>query len=173
LWGPHPLRSWERKFALTTEYAVKAGYAVLIEKMTRAGYEAPIAVTTILLTAPADELNVSAELDQLSLLSEMPDGSKLVTVPRYALFKTYAGRLAMDGAEFVEIAGNRGIIVVSVLATRGWTGTDVSHDLLLEQPILTEAGRRRQVLRVQVSELANLLRTLHGPDVSVEHIYDY
>ena len=170
LWGPHPLRKWERRFALTTEYAVKAGYAVLIEKMTRAGYEAPLPVTTILLTAPAPELNA---LPDLQRLADLADGAQLVTVPRYALFKDYAMSLARNGAEFAEIAGNRNIIVVSLLTNGAWTGTAVPYDVLLEQQILTEPGRKRQVVRTRVADLAEFLRTLPTTGVTVEHIYDY
>jgi hypothetical protein len=38
LWGPHVIRKWERRFALTVEYAVKAGYGWVIWKATKAAY---------------------------------------------------------------------------------------------------------------------------------------
>jgi len=170
MWGPHVLRKWERRFALTTEYAVKAGYAVLIEKMTRAGYEAPLPVTSVLL---ASEPPTLAELSDLEELSTMADGSHLITVPRYAMFKTYALALANGGADFVEIAGDRGIIVLSLLVDVDWAGTDVPHDLLMEQQILTEPNHKRQVLRVEIGQLARLLRELGGTDVTIEHVYDF
>ena len=170
MWGPHLIRKWERRFALTTEYAVKAGYAVLIEKMTRAGYEAPLPVTSVLLAAKPPALGELSDFEELSVLA---DGSHLITVPRYAMFKTYATALAYGGADFVEIAGNRGIIVISLLVDVDWSGTGVPHDLLMEQQILTEPNHKRQVLRIQIRELAGLLRALRDTDVAVEHIYDF
>ena len=46
-WGPDLLRKWERKYALTTEYAIKAVYGWLIMKATKASYEAPLLVTAV------------------------------------------------------------------------------------------------------------------------------
>ena len=41
-WGKHPLRKWERRLALSTEYTTKAAYAWLIRATTKATYGARI-----------------------------------------------------------------------------------------------------------------------------------
>ena len=81
LWGPDPIRKWERKYALTTEYAAKAIYAWVIKKLTKMSYDEPLPVTAVLIDhlPPVSH----AELPELSVLKEFSDGSVLVTVPRY------------------------------------------------------------------------------------------
>ena len=98
----------------------------------------------------------------------------LAALPRYDAFKDNAAALAGAGAEFIEIAGNRGIIVVSLISERAETLTlDTGYTLLLTQPILTEAPRRRHVIEVQVSDLSKLLREVRTRDHTLEHVYDY
>ena len=38
MWGPQPLRKWERRAALTAEYSFKAGYGWLIGMATSSAY---------------------------------------------------------------------------------------------------------------------------------------
>ena len=96
----------------------------------------------------------------------------LVTLPRYDAFKDNASQLAQTGAEFIEIAGNRGVIVTSLLTDAPLT-LDLEHTVLLEQPILTEAPRRRFVLETAVTDLAELLRFIESEGLVLEHVYDY
>ncbi len=167
--GPGMLRKWERRYALTTEYLVKGLYAILIKAATQAGYEAPLAVTAVVI----DRLPASqSSLPELVEVAALDGGGHLVTVPRYDAFKDYARALAEAGVEFQEIAGNRGVIVVSLLSpTR--PQVDVRHQLLLEQQILTEPGNSRYVVRMQVASLAELLRSVTAAGMKLEHVYDY
>jgi hypothetical protein len=95
-WGPDALRKWERKYALTTECAVKAVYGWLIKKATKASYEAPLLVTTIVV----DRLpqGTESELPELKVLQRLSDGKALIAVPRYDAFLHYAATLAGRGA---------------------------------------------------------------------------
>ena len=163
--GPNMLRKWERRFALTTEYLVKGGYAILIKAGTQAGYEGPIPVTTVLV----DRLPKNADLE---VMERLEDGQALVALPRYDPFKDSARRLANADVNFTEIAGNRGIILTSLLS-RAPLEVAIPHDILLEQQILTEPGSTRYVIRTQVSDLAALLRTVEDQDVALEHVYDF
>lgn len=167
--GPDPLRKWERRFALTTEYLVKGLYAILIKAATQAGYEAPLPVTAVVVDRlPADR----SSLTELVEVAAIEGGGYLVTLPRYDAFKGYARELAESGVVFQEIAGNRGVIVVSLLS-RTPLQIDVGHELLLEQPILTEPERRRYVVRTEVSSLAPLLSAVTAAGMELEHVYDY
>lgn len=152
--GPGFLRKWERRYALTSEYLVKAGYGWLIGKATKAGYTRPIFTTT-----------VAVEGD-----------SNLRMLPRYEAFMPAARALAHEAAEitFVEIAGNGrpADILVSVLVAQDWqapAGTRV----LFAQPIITRPGRQRVALVMRVDQLAAMLRELDRGNVAVEHIFDY
>jgi len=172
--GPDMLRKWERKYALTTEYGIKAAYGWLIKKATKASYDAPLLVTAVIVDKlPAD---IGAQLPDLKVLLEKTGGPALVTVPRYDAFKTYAIGLAKGGATFREIAGNGADarILLTVLAPSDWTTALAGSSVLFEDPILTRPVRKRVALVVSVGQLAAALNTLSGArDVEIEHVYDY
>jgi len=170
LWGPDPLRKWERKYALTTEYAIKAAYGWLIRKATKASYDTPLLVTAVVV----DRLPKGAEKDLpgLKLLERYPDRSALILVPRYDAFMHYASVLGADGARFREIAGNRSIILVSAIVSRDWSGYGDAK-LLFEQLILTRPETKRVALVVPVASLAAVLRSLAAPGARLEHVFDY
>ena len=171
LWGPNPLRKWERKYALTTEYAAKAIYGWVIKKLTKLSYDEPLPVTAVLL----DRLPPLShpEVPELSVLEQRPDGSVLVSVPRYQPFTHYASVLAREGATFLEIAGNRGEIVVSALVPTGWAPERPGYRIFLTQPILTQPDKQRVVFAVPVASLAQALNALARPPARIEHIYDF
>ena len=169
--GPDMLRKWERKYALTSEYLTKAMYGWFIRKATQASYDPALDVTAVVINRlPADIAN---EMPKLELLESFPDGSALVTVPRYGAFKTYSLALAERGVEFQEIAGNRSVILVSVLVPREWTPGDDGSEVLFTQPILTQPTLKRVALIVSVAQLANVLRSLDDSGFAIEHVYDY
>jgi hypothetical protein len=168
--GADMTRKWERRFALTTEYGVKALYARLIKLGTKSIYDTPLLVTSVV-TQPAPRPD--PKLPDLKVLRTLPDGSALVTVPRYDAFMTYARELAAQGVEFREIAGNDSVILVSLIGDRNWTPRTGIERRLLEQPILTEPARKRVVATAQVKQLGAALREWSQAGVQVEHVFDY
>jgi hypothetical protein len=168
--GPNLLRKWERRFALSTEYLVKAGYAWLIKLGTQSVYEAAKPVTAVVLDrAPAP---LPAGLGELKRLPA-PADAVLATVPRYRAFMAYAQALAAQGVNFREIAGNRGVIVASVIERADAPRAAAPLREVFVQPILTQAGWERRVVAVPVSTLAAQLRRWREKNVQVEHLYDY
>ncbi|MDH5708503.1 MAG: hypothetical protein OEY75_05260 [Hylemonella sp.] len=167
--GPDQLRKWERKFALSTEYALKMLYGKLIKLGTQSVYDAPLHVTAVL-TRPAPAPDAS--LPELKTLQTLPDGRALVTVPRYEAFTVYAQALAAQGLDFEEIAGNRRMILVSLHAPRGWT-PPAETPALFAQHILTQAGPQRVALKVPVARLAAQLRQWRIEGLRLEHVFDY
>ncbi|TNE66386.1 MAG: hypothetical protein EP335_03725 [Alphaproteobacteria bacterium] len=170
LTGPDMIRKWERKYALTTEYTVKAAYGWLIGKATAAGYEAPSLETYVVLDHAPDALPTS--LTKLRIVETGADGTVLASLPRYQEFTDYAAALAGAGVGFRDIAGNRDRIVVSLITPEGWTASQTSH-LMMAQPILTEPGTVRQVLDIGIDDLSPALRAWQADRVTVEHIYDF
>ena len=169
--GPNLLRKWERRFALSTEYLVKAGYAWLIKLGTQSVYDAPRPVTAVVLErAPAP---LPAALRELRRIDGPAAGTVLVTVPRYRAFMAYARALAAQGLTFVEIAGNRGLIVASVIERSEAARPGAPLRTLLTQPTLTQPGWERRVIALPVPELAAQLRRWRAADVQLEHLYDY
>ena len=168
--GPDMLRKWERRFALTTEYGIKALYGQLIKLATKSIYETPLLVTAVVVQqSPATD----AKLPDLKVIRALPDGAALITIPRYEAFMTYAQALAGKGSNFSEIAGNRSIILVSLIGAKDWRPKQGVDKLLFEQPILTQPGRKRIVATARVPELGASLREWAKAGVQVEHIFDY
>ena len=168
--GPGMVRKWERRYALTTEYSVKAAYAWLIGRGSTAAYGVEATTTAVQVDRLPD--GIEAELPRLAVLERLADGSGLVTVPRYDDFKDHAAALAARGANFVEIAGNRSVILLSALVPSGWRSPVADTRPLFTQPLLTQPGRERVVLVVPVAHLADALRAL-ARDGELEHVYDY
>jgi hypothetical protein len=170
-WGPDLLRKWERKYILTTEYGVKALYGVVIKKLTQMGYERPMPLTAVLL----DHLPVSVpdQFPDLTVLRTLSDGSVLVTVPRYDAFKDHAAGLARQGVSFLEIAGNRTIILVSFLVPAEWRQDATYYDIMLTQTVLTRPTTKRIVLGVPIDALHRVLTEFDESQFTLEHVYDY
>ena len=175
LWALQPLtqdsavRRWERRFLLSTEWLLKAGYAWLIKQATGAIYDEAKPVTAVLLSGAPQPL--ASGLTPPQPLS--PSNTALVSVSRYRAFMFYAQALAAQGLDFLEIAGNRGPILVSVLQTTGAPAAAGKARAVLVQPILSQPGRERVLVALPVGELAAQLRRWHDLQTQVEHIYDY
>ena len=168
--GPDAIRKWERKYALTTEYGIKAFYGWLIKKATKATYEDPLPVTAVVLDRVPDRIEET--LPDLKQVQRFPDGGALLLVPRYEAFLKHASALAGRGASFREIAGNRGDILVSALVPTSWHAA-ASERVLFVQPIITRPGEQRVALVVPVASLAATLNRLDAPGLHLEHVYDY
>lgn len=167
LWGDDPLRKWERRFALSTEYGAKAAWSWVMNKV---GGSVPAQPTTaVLLTQwPAEP----AELPQLKRVGSL-GGSVLATMPRRAALSSHAGALARQGVHIEEVAGNLGPIVVSLRLPRDAAPIDEGR-LLFTQPVLTDPGQERRWLVVPVPQLADSLRAWgQRPEVQVDHLYDF
>ena len=167
--GPGLLRKWERRYALTTEYAVKAVYGWLLGLGTQSTYGAESPVTVVVLN------RAPAETNDIKTLRGLDDGRWLGTLPRYDAFKDHALAVARTGIEFQEIAGNgtAAPLLVSIIVPAGWQAKPELATVLFEQTIITEPGRRRVVLVVTVATFSGLLRFIDVPGVELEHVYDY
>jgi hypothetical protein len=166
--GPDLVRKWERRYALTTEYLIKAAYGWLIMKATRAGYDEAVETTVVVLERSPQE-----PVPQLKALKPLPDGALLASLPRYQAFMGTASALAGQGVGFREIAGNRGPILITVLTNRPPETPWPEARVLFEQPVLTEPGWPRVALVLPVPKLSAALAALHAQGVALEHIYDY
>jgi hypothetical protein len=166
LTGDDMIRKWERKFALTTEYAIKAVYGYLIKLATKASYDEPLMVTTVVVD------KVPQGLPDVKVLKELEGGGALVSFPRYQAFSPTAQQAAAQGVSFREIAGNHEDLLLSVLTSDTWKPSTGGR-VLFEQPVLTQPGRKRFAIVVKVPELSAALNALQKDGVELEHIYDY
>jgi hypothetical protein len=171
LFGPHPLRKLERKYFLTTELAVKTVYGWLIKLGTRSAYDVPKLTTVVVI----DHLpsGVKERVPDLNVLKELPDGSAIVSLPRYAPFSTNASTLAANGVGFKEVAGNTSAMLITLLAPRTWDAGSTNFKVIFTQPIPTRPGLNRIALVTPVNLLSPALRQLQESKTTIEHIYDF
>jgi hypothetical protein len=167
--GPGLARKWERKLILSFEYGFKAGYGWLMGQGTAAAYAAESQETvTRVRNLTADDLSSR----KLRVLEAGPDGTILVALPRYQPFTAAALDVIHGGGEFVEIAGNRKILVSTVgeRARRPPLGT---AEILFALEIPIEPGRERLALVIPVPDLAASLMRLEREGFVIEHVYDF
>jgi hypothetical protein len=162
--GRYPLRKWERRYALTTEYVVKAVYGRLIGIATHTVYDPASDVTAVVLQG-----NPCAKVRSAQALS---GGRSLAMLPRYQPFTSAATALAGCGAQFDEIAGNDTIVLVSTISAMTAPAPPGAR-LLFELPILTQPGLERRAYVVQVAGLAEFLRSAARYGLAPEHVFDY
>jgi len=166
--GAHPIRKIERRYALTTEYGIKAAYAKLIGWGTQATYEVAAPTTAVIVR------NASADIKDVTRLREIAPDRALALLPRYQPFTDVARRLAAAGESFDEIAGNRAdaLILVTVVAPQAWA-PPAGASVVFRQPVSTRPGVARHALTTSVGQLSATLRSLDAAGVTVEHVFDY
>ncbi|HXF09454.1 MAG TPA: hypothetical protein VN625_01630 [Desulfuromonadaceae bacterium] len=169
--GRHPIRKWERKIYLSTELGFKTIYGGLIWAATRTAYE-PAKPTTAVVVDHLPE-DIRNRLHELNVLTNYPDGSALITLPRYAPFVTNACELAAEGVSFKEIAGNSSAIMITVLAPKSWNTNSDDFKSIFIQPIPTRPGLNRVAIATPVPSLQKTLQQLSGEKIEIEHIYDF
>jgi hypothetical protein len=170
LWGPNPIRKWERKLALSLEYGGKALYAGLIKQGTQAAYEPEKLEILARVERLSDE--VVAQHAEVRVIQPVDGDSTLVAIPRYEAFTQLVPVLVAEGVRFLEIAGNDDILM-TVLAPAGWRYDLPDGQSLFAMPILTEPARQRVAITVPVPALHRVLQGLAEQEVAVEHLYDY
>lgn len=169
--GRDMLRKWERKYALSTEYLVKAIYGCIIKVATGTAYD-PAAETTIVVLDRIPD-NINPQLPLLKRLQQLPSNHVLVELPRYHEFMHYAAVLARHDVVFHEIAGNRGPVLISALCNAAACPLPPESQVLFEQDILTLPGSKRVVLTTPVAALTPTLKMLSANGLTLEHIYDF
>ena len=171
LFGSNLVRKWERRYILTTELVVKSIYGWLIQLGTRTAYDRPKLVTAVVVDHVPDQLE--KQLPEAKMLTNLPDGSTLLTLPRYAPFSSNACVLATGGTKFREIAGNNSAILISVLAPTKWDNRATEFQTIFTQPIPTRPGLKRVALATPVEQLSQTLTLLLDAKLTIEHIYDF
>lgn len=160
----HPLRAIERRYALSVEYAFKGVYAWMIGGGTQASYDPALPTTFVYLRSR----------DVRCAVASAPESCfELRSVARYQAFTDFA-RQASPNYDFVEIAGNRGPILVSVLAAPHASWPNWARVLFTQK---SADQRLRYAIVVDVARAAELLRWIdthtRGNGRVIEHIYDY
>jgi hypothetical protein len=168
--GENMLRKLERRYALTTEYLIKAAYGKLIKLATSAAYEPALMTTQVVADHEPYDLS---DQPNVKLLRILDDGRAVLELPRYYDFRLAATKLGLQDVQLQDIAGNSSVILVTVLTRSHGTAAPPDSRVLFEQPILTEPGRKRVALVLPVAALSRYLVDAPRQGVEVEHVYDY
>jgi len=168
--GPGRFRKWERRFALSTELAVKAAYGWLIKGGSETVYEpAQLEIHALMRGVPIDTASVDRRIE---IVQTFRDGTQLVKLPRYQPFTEIVQKFGATGASFLEIGGNSNILI-SLMAPDNWTPPDDFPPVLFETRNLSGAGGKRVGLAVPVNVLLDIIRKIGPSGAALEHIYDY
>ncbi|WFU38510.1 hypothetical protein QA640_29345 [Bradyrhizobium sp. CB82] len=167
---PSTLRTWERDFALGTEYFIKIGYAAAIQKALDASDDdEPRDIMFVVAALPQDVLSAEPRITPVRTLS--PDW-QLVQAPRYKALSEILNRLLDGGHRLAEIAGNHEILI-TVIAPKA-TALDIPDTTeLFSLDLDAKPGFRRAGLKARIDRLVEIKRELTTKGVSLEHFYDY
>lgn len=159
-------RHWERRFPLSSEYGAKAVYAKVIDAATGATVGRDEMTLRLVARATPSELRrIDARLEPVRMIT--PDMT-VVQVPRYQQFSDLMEKLSVTDLELVEIAGNRTIMLTTLLPENAAPSAAPP----LAMPI-DRSGWRRVGMAVPVAELLALMRATRATGGVVEHVYDY
>ena len=171
--GPGFLRKWERRFALSAEYGVKAIYATVIGLGTATAYS-PDEMQRYLVVAGWSDSLASARPDGIRRVAWLDRHYALLAVPRYAPFRDALLALASRSARVrvAELCGNR-VVTLTGTAPRDWRLPARSR-LVVAYAAPAEPTRIRVLLAVDARDLlAVLTEGEAGGRLRVDHIYDY
>ena len=164
------LRHWERRFALSLEYGVKAGYA----GADRLGLgrdpgprRARPCASSPAPSPPRSPRSIRGCARSRGSAAASPPSRRRAT-PSSA---TSSNRLAATPIELSEIAGNDDIFVTLLLPAN--VRAPAGPGRLFEIPLEDRPGWRRLGLSVKVARLLPLLRATRAAGGEVEHVYDY
>lgn len=169
LFGPHVIRKWERRLALTGEYGTKAVYGWLIRQATTAAYG-------------AEDLQIHARIEkappavfantQVKRVKQLGPAAFVVVMPRYEAFTQIALKLQPLGVQYIDIAGNDEILLTAI-APRDLDYGAARGSIVASDDILTEPSRKRIGVRAPVASLHDIIAYLQGRGATIEHLYDY
>src|SRR3954468_12196999 len=167
---PSPLRTWERTFALGTEYYLKVGYAHLIQKALDANNDdEPRDIMFVVATLPPDVLAKETRLKPIRALTPQ---WQLVQTPRYKDLTEILQGLLDKGYGLAEIAGNHDIMITVI--TPDAAKLDVKDTMeLFSLELDARPGFRRAGLKARIDGLVDINRDLKARGAVIEHFYDY
>jgi hypothetical protein len=167
---PSPLRTWERDFALGTEYYLKVGYASLIQKALDASNDdEPRAIMFVVATLPPDVLAKDPRIKSIRALTPQ---WQLVQAPRYKELTEILQSLLDQGYGLAEIAGNHEILITVIAPDAAKLDIKDTTELFSLE-LDARPGFRRAGVRARIDRLVEINRDLKTKGAAIEHFYDY
>ena len=167
---PSKLRTWERDFALGTEYFLKVGYASLLQKALDAGGDdEPRDIMFAVSTLPPEVLAKEPRIKPIRALTPQ---WQLVQTPRYKAFTEIMQGLLDRGFNVAEIAGNHDIMITVIAPDAARLDVKDTTELFSLE-LDAKPGFRRAGLKAKIDRLVDINRDLKTRGASIEHFYDY
>jgi len=167
---PSRWRTWERDFALGTEYYLKTGYAHLIQQALDAnGDDEPRDIMFAVATLPPEVLAKEPRLKSVRALTPQ---WQLVQAPRYKELTEILQGLLDQGYGLAEIAGNHEILITVIAPDAARLDVRDTTELFSLE-LDARPGYRRAGLKARIDRLVDINRDLKAKGVSIEHFYDY
>jgi hypothetical protein len=160
-----PVRSAERRLALSLEYGFKGLYAVAIGAL--AGYSPADLTIMSVIRRPDDTAT-----NNVTIVRALGDGMLLVRTPRYQAFTDILRDWARTGTTVVEIAGNHRILT-TVLAPPGTAIDAPGSTRIFTIPIQSQPGWERIGFDTQVAKITEEIVAVERQGARFEHAYDY
>ena len=161
-----PVRGWERRLALGSEWKAKTFYASAIGAAVAATGEAKLEIRSVIYGVPADTLKT---MPNVKVISESADGV-LIETPRYDIFTHVLAEITAKGGMVREIAGNKEIMVsLTIPPGSDYKGPGEVITRMPRDGFQTE----RLLVSLEVSELEPLFKTYPIGDPGLEHVFDY
>ncbi|WP_299847190.1 hypothetical protein [uncultured Roseovarius sp.] len=155
-------RDTERLLALQLEYGVKSIYAGVIEQAVVSVGADELRLRMVVHDATAEIL---AGYEGVTVIGPNNEGVEIET-PRYRELTDLLNRMAQDGVNFTEIAGNDDILLTATAP-----GGRV-NSALYSFPRQGYDDFRHLIL-LKVTDLAQRLREMQTGPLTLEHIHDY
>ncbi|HEY7038429.1 MAG TPA: hypothetical protein VID28_06240 [Methylomirabilota bacterium] len=168
LWGPHPIRKWERRVVLSAEYGVRALYGGLAQVAAKYGRDSGDTGIHVLAENVSDQVLADARIRKVKGVGPR---AYILKLPRRQAFTEVVPALARQGVRFRDIAGNEEIFL-TVRAPRAWAFGLGPGRLVLTEPILTDRSLQRAGIAAPVAALHTVLFGLERSGATLEHLYD-
>jgi hypothetical protein len=166
-WGTGNVRKWERRVALSVEYATKAVYGAVVRWSVGDAPDDP-AIHAWVDDAP-DRVFADGRVRKVKTVTAR---SHVVALPRHDAFTQVVMGLARQGVRFREIAGNDEIVVTAIVPGP-WDSRLATGTVLFSEPLLTNPAAKRIAVRAPVTALHTILAELTSRGATVEHFFDY
>lgn len=163
-----PLRSWERRLALSGEWKTKSAYAKIIAYAVAATEPAPRRIRSVVRGMTPSELSGIPEVD----IVEITPQHAIIETPRYRKFTNIVQKIASMDGQIIEIAGNDDIMV-SIKEPPEAKSLALGNGTVISRMDRDGYGDNRILVALKVRNLTALLRELPANSRILEHIYDY
>ncbi len=154
-------RDRERQFALGIEFGFKSAYADVIKSAVASLGPDALTLRMIITDIPVETME---QYEDLLVISD-ENGQITIETPRYRVLTSLLQQLAVAGADFVEIAGNDGIMLSAI-------SNNTQPDALFSFPRQGYLDQRH-LISLKVADLAVWLRNNSNSPLRLEHIHDY